>query len=80
MDNAFTYSSKQIIGKRIKLLRKQKGLTLQGLADRINADRQYVWNIENGEVNLTLDYLDRIAEALGVEQSEFINTNINKYN
>ena len=51
-------------------------MTLQQLADLIKADRQYVWNIENGEVNLTLDYIDRIAQALKVSQSEFLNTNI----
>ena len=49
---------------------------MQQLADLIKADRQYVWNIENGEVNLTLDYIDRIAKALNVSQSEFLNTNI----
>jgi len=65
-----------IIGKRIKMLRKKKNMTLQQLADLIKADRQYVWNIENGTVNLTLDYMDRIAEALQVSQSEFINTTI----
>lgn len=51
-------------------------MTLQQLADLIKADRQYVWNIENGEVNLTLNYIDRITQALKVSQSEFINTNI----
>jgi len=53
----FTYTAKEIIGKRIKILRKQHNLTLQELADKIGADRQYIWNIENGEINLTLDYL-----------------------
>jgi len=72
----FTHSAKVIIGKRIKMLRKQNNMTMQQLADLIKADRQYVWNIENGEVNLTLDYIDRIAKALNVSQSEFLNTNI----
>lgn len=51
-------------------------MTMQQLADLIKADRQYIWNIEHGEVNLTLDYIDRIANALKVSQSEFLNTNI----
>ncbi len=76
MHSSFTYSSKQIIGKRIKHLRVQRNMTLQQLADLINVDRQYVWNIESGTVNLTLDYIDRIAKALEVSQSEFFNTNI----
>jgi len=56
--------------------RKKRDMTLQQLADRIKADRQYVWNIENGTVNLSLDYLDRIIKALEVSQDEFINTKI----
>jgi len=72
----FAHTAKVIVGKRIKMLRKQNNMTLQQLADLIKADRQYVWNIENGEVNLTLDYIDRIAQALKVPQSEFLNTNL----
>ena len=75
MHSFFTHTAKQIVGKRIKVLRKQKYLTLQELADLIGADRQYVWNIENGEINLTLDYLDKVTNALGVTQDEFLNTN-----
>lgn len=51
-------------------------MTQQQLADLIGSDRQYVWNIENGKVNLTLDYIDKIAKALQVSQNEFINTKI----
>ncbi|MFN0202628.1 MAG: helix-turn-helix domain-containing protein [Bacteroidia bacterium] len=76
LHSSFKYSSKKIVGKRIKKLRTKRNMTLQQLADLIKADRQYVWNIENGDVNLTLDYIDRIAKALEVSQSEFINTNI----
>lgn len=76
MHNSFAHTARVIVGKRIKMLRKQNNMTLQQLADLIKADRQYVWNIENGEINLTLDYIDRIAKALNVSQSELINTNI----
>jgi len=77
LHNSFTHTTKKIIGKRIKILRTQKNLTLQELANKINADRQYLWNIESGEINLTLDYLDKIIKALDVSQTEFINSNFN---
>jgi len=51
-------------------------MTLQQLADAISSDRQYIWNIENGDINLTLDYIDRIAIALQVSQCEFLNTDV----
>lgn len=76
LHSSFTYSAKVIIGRRIKLLRKQRNLTLQQLADLLGTERQYVWNIEAGRINLTLDYIDKIAKALSVSQDEFLNTNI----
>ncbi|MBX2897909.1 MAG: helix-turn-helix transcriptional regulator [Cyclobacteriaceae bacterium] len=76
MYSPFTHTSREIIGKRIKILRQKNDMTLQQLADLLEAERQYVWSIENGKVNLTLDYIDRIAKALNVQQSEFINTNV----
>lgn len=76
MHSSFPYKSRQIIGKKIKQLREERNLTLEQLADLLGTDRQHVWNIEAGRKNITLDYLDKIAEALKVSQSEFINTKI----
>lgn len=76
MHSSFTYTAKQIVGKKIKFLREQKGMTQQELADLVKADRQYIYKIEAGKKNITLDYLDKIATALQVPQSEFLNTNI----
>ena len=76
MHSSFPYKSRQIIGKKIRQLREQKNLTLEQLADLLGTDRQHIWNIEAGRKNITLDYLDKIAEALQGSQSEFLNTNI----
>ena len=75
MHSSFPYKSRQIIGKKIKQVREQKQLTLEQLADLLGTDRQHIWNIEAGRKNFTLDYLDKIAQALKVSQSEFININ-----
>ena len=40
--------------------REKRNLSLQELADLLGIDRQYVWRLENGKVNMTLDYLDKI--------------------
>ena len=74
--SSFTYAANQIVGKKIKFLREQKGMTQQELADLVKADRQYIYKIEAGKKNITLDYLDKIAQALQVSQSEFLNTKI----
>ena len=55
--SSFKDTGRKIVGKQIKTLRLQNNMTLQQLADLIKADRQYVWNIENGDVNLTIENL-----------------------
>ena len=64
-------SSKIIIGRLIKLQRKMQGLTLQELGDKLDVDRQYVWKLENGKINMTPDYLDKIIENLKCKHEDF---------
>jgi len=64
--------SKEIIGRIIKLSRKKKKMTLQELGHLLEVDRQYVWRLEQGKVNLTMDYLDKLILHLDCKQSDFI--------
>ena len=66
-------SSKKIIGRIIKFQRKMKGLTLQELGDKLEVDRQYVWRLENGKINMSPDYLDKVIERIGCEHEDFFN-------
>lgn len=74
LHSSFKHTAKEIIGKRIKLLREEKQLTQQALADLLNVDRQYIWKLEAGKKNLTLDYLDKIIFKLNCKQEDFLNT------
>lgn len=47
-------------------------MTQQELSDLIKTDRQYVWRLETGKKNITLDYLDKIAKALQEASGTFI--------
>ena len=49
-------------------------MTLQQLADLLEVDRQYVWRLENGRINVTPDYLDIIIEKIGCSQEDFFKT------
>lgn len=54
------------LGRRIKELREQQGLTQQGLADKAGLSRIYVQKLEAGErESPSWDALERIAQALG---------------
>lgn len=60
----------------IKKERTKKKLSQQDLADRLKVDRQYVWRIENGKVNLTLDYLSKVLTSMGVHPKEIFSSKI----
>lgn len=53
------------IGQRIADLRKEKGMTQQGLADIVGMQRNHISRIEAGKYSVGFDTLQAIAEALG---------------
>lgn len=52
------------IYKKLKQLRKERGLTLNTFAEKIGSDYQQVSRIERGKSKLTIDMLMRMADAL----------------
>ncbi len=53
------------IGQRIADLRKEKGMTQQGLADIVGMQRNHISRIEAGKYSVGFDTLQAFAEALG---------------
>jgi transcriptional regulator with XRE-family HTH domain len=56
-----------IVGKNVRRLRLQKGMTQEQLAFEAEIDLTYVGGIERGRRNPSLMVLVRIAKALGVQ-------------
>ena len=56
---------RQRIGQDITQLRKEKGMTQQDLADRVEMQRSHIARIEAGRYSVGLDTLTAIAQALG---------------
>jgi len=56
----------KIVGENIKRRRKEKGLTQQELAEKIDLSLNYVGLIERGDRHTGLDVLKRIADVLGI--------------
>lgn len=50
---------------KITQLRKEEDLSQKEFAERINTTQSVVSRIEQGSQNITMDYLEKIAEALG---------------
>ena len=62
------------VGQRIKELRKQLGLSQEGLGYKAEVDRTYVTDVENGRRNVSLEILERLVKALEVSFTEFFNS------
>lgn len=53
-------------GQLVRKHRKEKNISQEKLALLCNIDRSYMGRIERGEVNITLEKLYELANALGV--------------
>jgi transcriptional regulator with XRE-family HTH domain len=59
-------SSLVSLGKLVKTLRKEAGLTQESLAARADIDNSLISRIERGERNPTWATLSRLSQGLGV--------------
>lgn len=63
--------NKKLLGKRIKELRKYKGLTQEQLSELIDIEPGSLSGIESGRFFPSLHILDKMSEILKVELVEF---------
>lgn len=60
-------NTKELIGRRIKELRKKKDLSQEELSEQAEITPNYLSRIERGTENPTLDMFVKLSNALGVE-------------
>ncbi len=56
--------AQRLIGRYIRQLREQKGMTLEELASEAGISYQYLSGVENGKENFTISVLESVANAL----------------
>lgn len=59
------------VGARIKELRSERGLTVNGLANRAGISQSFLRDIELGNKKPTVEYLEYICEALRISLVDF---------
>lgn len=62
----------QRVGRNMRAIRHQGGLSQDNFADRIDMHRAYYSAIERGEKNVTLVTLQRVAAGLGVTMAKLL--------
>ena len=60
-------------GKRAKELRLLKGISQEKLADLADLDRTYIPGIDAGKRNVSLEVIEKIANAFSMSVSELLN-------
>ncbi len=63
---------REILASNLRQLRDLKGLSQESLADLAEIDRSYISYLENQRYSASLDMLEKLAIALGVEPQELI--------
>lgn len=61
-----------VVAENVRRLRREAGKSQEELAERADLHRTYVGSIERAERNLSLDNIERLALALGVEPAELL--------
>jgi transcriptional regulator with XRE-family HTH domain len=65
-------SSRARVASHVVDLRRRKGLTQANLAELSGLHRTYICSIEQGERNVSVDNLDRLAQAFGVDVARLL--------
>ena len=60
------------LAKRVRLFRVARGWSQEVLAELCGLHRNYIGAVERAERNVTLDNLERIADALGVPLRDLV--------
>ncbi len=61
------------IGQRIKELRETANMSQKDLSYASDLDRSYIASVENGQRNVSIVNIEKIANALGVTLKQFFN-------
>lgn len=68
---------KKSLGNTVKKIREEKGLTQQQIADLIDMHRSNYSKVENGERELSIEAIGKIAKYFGMTIDQLVNFNGN---
>jgi transcriptional regulator with XRE-family HTH domain len=63
---------RKLVGRNVKRIRQEKGLTQEQLAELSGFSQQYISGLEQGRRNPTVVSLYELATALGISHTELV--------
>ncbi len=64
--------ARKLLAQKLRLLRLMKGWSQEDLAQASSLDRSYVSSIERAERNVSLDNIEKLADAFGITLVELL--------
>jgi transcriptional regulator with XRE-family HTH domain len=65
-------NARRIFAQRLRQIRQIRGLSQEELADIAGLHRTYVGSVERSERNISIDNIERLANALEVDITELL--------
>jgi transcriptional regulator with XRE-family HTH domain len=66
-------SARSVFGANLRRAREARGLSQEALGAAAEMHRTAVGAVERGEANVTIDNMERLAAAVGMDMSELLN-------
>ena len=76
--NAKPTSLQKLFSDNVRRVRKARGFSQEALAGIANLDRTYVSSIERNLRNVSIQNIERLADALQVEPRELLDSRLSK--
>ena len=63
---------REVLAQNLRRLRRDRGISQEALADSADIDRSYISALERGVYGATIDMVDKLANALGMEAADLL--------
>ena len=63
---------RRVVANNIRQVRQERNLSQEALAHEAGLHRTFIGHVERAESNLSIDNLERLADALGVPASQLL--------
>lgn len=68
----------KLVGRNLKYIRYKSGLSQEKFYGNLGLNSKYLANVERGEINVTIVFLDKLSKILNVDIRDFFDPSEDK--